>query len=802
MKRNVVIKGFVILFLLMTITCCLNIVDASTIRLKDGICRFHDVSWSSYNDILTTIMWMDNYNCYCLDYARSLSPNSSSYKVKNTSVSSKLQYIVMNGYPAKDLGLGSDDMNYAATQLAVWYFSKSTNGNKLDLNNLRANGGYENYASKTIAKARQLISAANTYGNSYTIPTVSLTVDSSSATKKTSGNNILIGPYRATLKNGDNNNIRVSISGSTSGCAIVDKNGNGKTTFTNSEPIYVRVPASVSGNISIKFDASSKQYAAKVYSTGEGHYTTGPGGVKRYYQDQLVVIPKTVSLSKTVSTNWQNVNGNLTVIKKGEDGTLLAGVKFQLYNSKNTLVSTKITNQEGIAVFSNLAPGSYYVVEKSTVAGYILDSRKVNVTIKSNQTTETTVINKKVSAALKIKKVDNIDKEPIKGAVFEILNSKGKVIQTITTDKDGIATSSNLEYGKYYYREKSVPNSYVLDTKKYEFSISSPTIVEKTVVNEVKKGSITINKVDGETKTPLKGAKFEVYDSKGTKIATLTTNSKGVAQIKDLAIGAYTIKEVAAPKGYKLDDEVYDLTLSKTNLEITKAIYNYKEEVKTGSLKILKIDEDTSAPIAGVKFELYDAKNNLIDTLITDSDGIIFVEKLPQGDYYYKEIEAPGNYVVNDTLKKFSINEENLAVEITVKNKEVIEELFGSLEILKVGDVSDEPLQGVKFELYDSEGNLIGTLVTGADGKANCSNLKVGAYTLKEVETVEGYRMSTEFIDFEISEANLEVSLKVVNMKDRLVQTGDFFSTDMLIVINVSVICTVVFIILKKKVLV
>ena len=149
-------------------------------------------------------------------------------------------------------------------------------------------------------------------------------------------------------------------------------------------------------------------------------------------------------------------------------------------------------------------------------------------------------------------------------------------------------------------------------------------------------------------------------------------------------------------------------------------------------------------------------------------------------------------------MKIFSLSEENPDFEITVKNDKSVE-VLGSLEILKIGDTSDEPLQGVKFELYDADGNKVGLLVTGADGKAKCSNLKLGKYTLKEIETAEGYRMTTEYVEFEVTEENLDVALTVVNMKDRLVQTGDFFSTNMLIVINVTVICTAVFIILKRR---
>lgn len=123
MKRNVVFKSFLAMFLIVIVSGFVNVASAATLKFKDTIYRFHDKSWSAYNNILTTIMWMDNDVCYCLDYSRAVSPNSSSYKTKNVSVPAKLKYVVMNGYPNKDLGLGNDDMNYAATQLAVWYFS-------------------------------------------------------------------------------------------------------------------------------------------------------------------------------------------------------------------------------------------------------------------------------------------------------------------------------------------------------------------------------------------------------------------------------------------------------------------------------------------------------------------------------------------------------------------------------------------------------------------------------------------------------------------------------------------------------
>ena len=244
------------------------------------------------------------------------------------------------------------------------------------------------------------------------------------------------------------------------------------------------------------------------------------------------------------------------------------------------------------------------------------------------------------------------------GVMFRIYDENGKVIEVITTDSKGVATSSKLPLGKYYYQEISTAENCVIDTNKYEFVLTENNqVVKKTVVNKVKEATLKIIKVD-ENEVPLQGVTFNIYDENMKLVDTIVTDENGVAESKELEKGNF-YQETKAPQGIKVDDTIYPFEIVEDGQNVIKNMINYYVR---GSLKIYKVAEDTNKPLANAEFTIYDEDRNAVATVITNQDGVASVDNLVYGTYYYKETKAPNGYKLNNTEYQLNIEDESEVV--------------------------------------------------------------------------------------------------------------------------------------------
>ena len=154
-----------------------------------------------------------------------------------------------------------------------------------------------------------------------------------------------------------------------------------------------------------------------------------------------------------------------------------------------------------------------------------------------------------------------------------------------------------------------------------------------------------------------------------------------------------------------------------------------------GSLTINKTDADTGKALAGVTYRLYDSAGNKIADAITGADGKAVFSDLPLGSYTYQEISAPEGYVVDNTKYQITITTGTLNITETRTNALA----KGSLTINKVDADTGKALAGVTYRIFDSAGNKIADVTTGADGMAVFSDLPLGSYTYQEISAPEGY---------------------------------------------------------------
>lgn len=459
---------------------------------------------------------------------------------------------------------------------------------------------------------------------------------------------------------------------------------------------------------------------------------------------------------------------------------------------KGDVVDTITTDENGVAKSKELFLGKYEVKETKAPKGYFLDknnytddnSFKVELTFE-NSDKELVVknldaYNKRQTVKVNLIKSmekDNIfkidDVNALKNVVFGLFAREdmtavdgseikaSTLIERAKPDENGLVSfNADLPYGyKYYVKEISTDSLYTLDESEYEFAFDTKENDAEVTTISINNGTVIVNtiargKVTGVKKdtdgTLVKGALYGLFSSdateftKETALMTAETDENGVFTFDLIPKGSYIIVELYVPVPYKVSNEKIAFTISD---EANQVAFDVTDEFITGAISVYKFDADyPENSLSGATFTVYnDVDGNGIydknidtvyNTLNEVQTGFYFLDGIRYGHYLVKETASPNGFAIDENYYPVFIEEDGKTYNVTNSGESFVDTaLKGTLKVVKSS--SNGVVEGFTFNIKGTSttGEKIDiTEVTNSKGEINISDLRVGTYTITEVE--------------------------------------------------------------------
>ena len=489
---------------------------------------------------------------------------------------------------------------------------------------------------------------------------------------------------------------------------------------------------------------------------------------------------------KTIKLQMTNkkIRGSVELFKFDKDTNRpLEGVKFDLLNGDKK-VGTYTTDNTGKITVNNLEASNYTWVEVEAIDHYNKVDKKYDFNIyKDGQLEKIDVANTVKTEELDFSKTDVTTGDSIDGAKVKItgLEPQNKHINIeFTSSKEG--NKFTLPEGKYTFEETLAPEGYRINKEVGTFEIKDGEITKANLKDERKQGDLIFTKTDVTDGKVIEGAKIKITCIEGLskgKVIDFTSSKNGNKFTLDE--GKYTFEETSAPNGYRINKEVG--TFEIKDGEITKA--NLKDERKQGNLEFTKTDVTDGRIIEGAKIKIICveglSKGKVIE-FTSFKDGNKFT--LDEGKYTFEEISAPNGYEINKEVGTFEIKDG----EITKANLKD-ERTTGVLEFTKTDVATGEVLEGAKIKIECLEGLDQGKVIEFTSSKeGNKFTLAKGKYRISETKAPEGYELTTETGEFEITNQGDIITCNLTNKKIEIVKTGSRFDINSLIPLGILLV--------------
>lgn len=483
------------------------------------------------------------------------------------------------------------------------------------------------------------------------------------------------------------------------------------------------------------------------------------------------------------------VTGNLTDVTfnvyAAEAIRAADGVSADYY-AADELVGSITTDGNGIAQMDNLPLGRYYIVEKETAHGYVLDNepRYVDLTYRDQDTPLVTYSadwqNARQRVQVEVLKKEKDSDKVLSGAIFglyaadDIVSSKGKVllakdtlIELKTTDEDGkIQFVADLPVdSRYYIKELSAPDGYVTDQEPQEFTFeyqgSGTSVAEYAFTFEDEQTTVELSKADLTDKKELPGASLKVTDEDGNTVDEWVSKEKAHI-IKGLIVGKkYKMTETKPADGYVTAESI------EFTVENTKEVQKHQMLDDVTKVEISKKDITDSSEVPGAKLIILDKNGKKVDSW-TSTDKPHMIEKLPVGEYTLREEQAPDGYLIAEDVK-FTVKDTGKIQKVKMKDAHP----YGKLVIKKTDSTSKAALSGAEFELREKEsGKVVEKLVTDKTGTATSGKLPIATYKNGKVEkTVEYILVETKAPNgYELSSKKEEIRFEYKDGKTKVIE--------------------------------
>ena len=551
--------------------------------------------------------------------------------------------------------------------------------------------------------------------------------------------------------------------------ALAERTGSIRITKTgeNGEPLQ-GVSFNLFDSNQVLIDSGTTDASGQITFTGltlGDYYYQETATLSGYVLDSAMHEVSVTQNNQVVDVSVTNTRaaGSIVVTKTdAETGAALANVHFALYDALGDLADEGDAGLDGTLTFSALPLGTYYLVETTTVNGYVLDSTPREITISTNgQSVSVNVTNTPARASIMVSKTDFETGAPLPGVHFTLSDSSGTLVDEGDTGSDGTLTFSNLLLGSYYLTETSAPGGYILDNTPISVTLdTNGQTVTRNVTNSRALGSVSITKTDAETGNPLAGVHFVLLDSTTRVIAEGDTGADGTLLLSGIPLGTYTLRETATVSGYVLDGTPRTVEISANGQTVT---VNATNAPARGGVTVLKTDASTGNPLPGAHFVLKDSNEQIVGEGDTDANGSISFASLPLGTYSLTETSAPGGYVLDSTPRTVEITENGQTVSVSVSNTPA----RASIVVEKTDAVTGAPLSGVHFTLADSTGTVVSSGGTDEHGTLSFPNLPLGTYTLTETGTRNGYVLDSSPITITLDANGQTVTRSITNTPAR-----------------------------------
>lgn len=459
---------------------------------------------------------------------------------------------------------------------------------------------------------------------------------------------------------------------------------------------------------------------------------------------------------------------------------------------KGDVVDTITTDENGVAKSKELFLGKYEVKETKAPKGYFLDknnytddnSFEVELAFENSDkelvVTNLDAYNKRQTVKVNLIKSmekDNIfkidDVNALKNVVFGLFAREdmtavdgseikaNTLIERAKPDENGLVSfNADLPYGyKYYVKEISTDSLYTLDETEYEFAFDTEENDAEVTTISINNGTVIVNtiargKVTGVKKdtdgTLVKGALYGLFSSdateftKETALMTAETDENGVFTFDLIPKGSYIIVELYVPVPYKVSNEKIAFTISD---EANQVAFDVTDEFITGAISVYKFDADyPENSLSGATFTVYnDVDGNGIydknidtvyNTLNEVQTGFYFLDGIRYGHYLVKETASPNGFAIDENYYPVFIEEDGKTYNVTNSGESFVDTaLKGTLKVVKSS--SNGVVEGFTFNIKGTSttGEKIDiTEVTNSKGEINISDLRVGTYTITEVE--------------------------------------------------------------------